>query len=273
VKYLIYITAILTGLLLGQLFFASKAPNQSKDSDLNPLGSRTERSRRPHDNYSQQITEALLNESSVFDKNVSFKDAEAMLTKNRSSPIRHASFLAHRVHLMSSDQLIEALKLGNIQTHSELAEAAKRLTEENPHLLYDLYEQHKIRCGGLEHYYTFSNSMMRTWIKKDPVSLLGRIKKLKRGGAQQDASLRFSRFWAQHAPATAAQKFSDLVYLRNLSGRGSSEFTGTAYARDIVNSWHHKDPEALTAFIKDLPPGQQKTTFEQALKKINPKKE
>jgi hypothetical protein len=97
---------------------------------------------------------------------------------------------------------------------------------------------------------------------------LARLKKMKRGGSQQDSSLRFSGYWARIDPEAAARHFSDLVYLRNMQDQGAMVFTDNTYARQIVKSWQQKDDEAMLQFIDDLPSGRQRDAFVEAASKL-----
>ncbi|MGJ8634581.1 MAG: hypothetical protein ACSHX7_11755 [Luteolibacter sp.] len=45
-----------------------------------------------------------------------------------------------------------------------------------------------------------------------------------------------------------------------------NDFSGVQFARQIVNSWKQKDPEALKDYVAGLPEGAKRTSFEQALK-------
>lgn len=56
-----------------------------------------------------------------------------------------------------------------------------------------------------------------------------------------------------------------MVYLRNMNQK-QNDFSGVQFARQIVNSWKQKDPEALKDYVAGLPEGAKRTSFEQALK-------
>jgi hypothetical protein len=100
-----------------------------------------------------------------------------------------------------------------------------------------------------------------------------RLKKINRGGSQQDFSLRFSRYWAKIDPAAAARNFSDLVYLRNMQDKGDMVFTDNTYAADIVKSWKEKDEQAMRDYIGSLPDGRVRDALKNAAEKLDgPKK-
>ncbi|GAA5129449.1 hypothetical protein JIN84_03360 [Luteolibacter yonseiensis] len=95
---------------------------------------------------------------------------------------------------------------------------------------------------------------------------------MKRGGSQQDFSLRFSSCWTKIDPVAAAENFDDLIYLRNMQDQGAMVFTGNAYSGEIVRSWKRKDENAMGAYITALPAGEKRVTFEKAVGELEESK-
>ncbi len=146
-----------------------------------------------------------------------------------------------------------------------------RLTKENPDLTFDNYSSQRYRISGMPNLYAFIDTMLQTAADKDAPAMMKRLQGLKRGGSQQDQSLRFSNYWARIDPAAAAKNFKDLVYLRNMADQGSMEFTDNAYASAIVSSWMHKDEEGMRQFIDEMPSDQKRKAFESAVEKLSTK--
>lgn len=194
----------------------------------------------------------------------SLQELAVKMNEEKLSPLRAKSFLGSRIQQLSKDELLDKLRAGEIQTTDELAVVARRLTEESPHEVFDIYEKPSVPFRSMDGLYAFFNSMVWTWLQKDPASLQKRIQGLPRGGAQQDISLRFSGFWAQLDPAAASEQFEDLVYLRNMTVRGKQELRGDVYADMLVKSWSLKDAVGLQRYIDELPEGEKKELYLQS---------
>ena len=186
--------------------------------------------------------------------------------------MRTRAFLKSRIQMMTTEQLAQAVLAGDVQSPAEIDEAARRLAKEDPEGTFNQLEAGNIRVYGMENHYTFVDALLQTWGDADAVAVMRRLKKMKRGGAQQDYSLRFSSYWTKIDPSAAARNFDDLIYLRNMQDRGTMVFTDNTYAEEIVRSWKRKNENGMRDYIAELPAGGRKEALEQAMRKLeNPK--
>lgn len=254
-KWVIYCVAVMLGLMLGRALLS----NSHEVEEKAPLSQRSPTNKRSASRaIPSRISWLLQDESSSLNTHVSYKDSVRILHEKKRSPIRTRTFLGHRIHLVSREQLIQALSNGEIRTPNELAEAARRLVREDREGTFDLIEQGEIYYGGMDNLYAFTNAAYWTWVKIDAPSLVERVKKLKRGGSQQDRSLRISSYWAQQYPEEAVKRYDELVRLRNMKDMGSVDLTNDAYANQIVRSWIKKDKEGMKSYILNLPLGRKR---------------
>ncbi|GAA5481397.1 hypothetical protein [Haloferula sargassicola] len=196
----------------------------------------------------------------------STRDAAQALADEKRSPLRTRAFLRTKIELMDHDQLVLEMMDGDIDTLPEIRAATRRLTLEDPEGTFTAYERGLYRLNTMEKLYAFLDTLLHTWTDADAPALLSRLKAMKRGGSQQDASLRFSDYWAGTQPEAAAQYFTDLISIRNMDDFGRMAFNEQGYARKIAEAWQRTDEEGLREFVSRLPKGSTKTAFGSAIK-------
>lgn len=216
-NYWIYVGALVIGLLIGVALDRAqdRATSNQTGSESSGVAGDSKTQRTP-EAVGVRIGRMIAAESSAMNESMPLNKATDVLFAERKSPMRTRAFLKNRIQMMSTAQLVQALMNGEIQTEAELVEVTRRLAKEDPQGTYDHLEAGDLRIYGMPNLYTFIDTLQQTWADADAPAVLARLKKMKRGGSQQDQSLRFSAYWAKVDPAAAAQHFSDLVYLRNM---------------------------------------------------------
>lgn len=266
-KTWVYAVALLLGALMGTVLVRTANPSQSGSTTSEVKGNRkTDRLPEPP---GVSISRMISAESAAMDEGVPINEALDVLFTERKSPMRTRAFLNNRIQMMTTDQLAQALMNGEVQSPAELREVAQRLAKEDPEGAFNHLEAQELRIYGMENTYTFVDALLQTWGDSDAVAVMNRLKKMERGGSQQDYSLRFSGYWAKIDPAAAARNFDDLIYLRNMQDRGDMVFTDNNYAGEIVKSWKRKDETALREYIENLPGGREKDALNGALIKLD----
>jgi len=267
-KIWIYAASMLLGALMGTALVRTVGDlSGSRASAADRADAARKKSARGPEPIGVRIGRMIAAETPAMDENVPINDALEILFNEKKSPLRTRAFLKSRIQTMTRDQLKQALMNGEIQTDSEIREAARRLTNEDPDGTFNDLNSHVYKLWGMDNRYAFIDTMLQTSADADAPAVMRRLQQMKRGGSQMDHSLRFSNYWANVDPAAAARNFSDLVYLRNMSVQGTTVFTDKTYAESIVTSWKRKDEEAMRAYIGNLPPGKERDAFESALKK------
>lgn len=269
-KYGIYLLALGLGLLIGSVLVRTRDHfSAGLTASQNSATAMTEKPRRAPEAVGVKISRMISAETRAMNESMPLDKATDVLFTELKSPLRTRAFLKSRVQMMTTDQLIQALMNGEVQTKAELEEVARRLAKEDPEGAYDHLEALDLRFYGMANLYTFIDSLQQTWADADAPALLARLKKMKRGGAQQDNSLRFSSYWAKIDPQAAVRHFSDLVYLRNMQDQGAMVFTDDKYAGEIVKSWQQRDEETMRTYIANLPAGKERSALEAAVKKLD----
>ncbi|RYD33495.1 MAG: hypothetical protein EOP87_10895 [Verrucomicrobiaceae bacterium] len=192
-----------------------------------------------------------------------------LLFAERKSPMRTRAFLNSRIQMMTPDQLLRILMNGDVRSQPELEAIARRLARENPEATFDLYNAGRLQLYGMESIYTFTDNFLRTWGETSTDAVISRLAKMKRGGSQQDLTLRFSDHLARTNPEAAARDFTRIVYLRNMQDTGDMTFTHDRFAAEILRSWSTKDEAGMRGFVEGLPPSSpERATFDRAAKKL-----
>jgi hypothetical protein len=166
---------------------------------------------------------------------------------------------------MSRDQLVLAMMDGQIDTLSEIREAARRLTIEDPQDTFTLYEKNRFPFRTMDRLYAFLDTHLQTWGDRDAPAVLARLKAMQRGGSQQDSSLRFSDYLAKTNPALAARHFTDIIHLRNMDDFGKMVLNDGTYARKVADSWMRSDEPGMREYVAGLPAGREREAFEKAM--------
>lgn len=219
-----------------------------------------------------KISRMISAESPAMSGSVPINKALDVLFAERKSPMRTRAFLKSRIQMMTTGQLTQAVLAGDVQSPAEIDEVARRLAKEDPEGTFNHLEAGDIRVYGMENFYTFLDALLQTWSDTDAVAVMQRLQKMKRGGSQQDFSLRFSTYWTKIDPSAAARNFDDLIYLRNMQVRADMAFTENTYAEEIVRSWKRKDENTMLDYIAGLPTGGRKEALEKAVKKLEERK-
>lgn len=258
-KWSIYFLAALLGSYFGSLFLPEDTPRELEPEEVVKHNTRY----RSYSPSSQRVSRYLSDNAGKLEQIESFKELTLEMAEEQRSPLRMRSILGLRIRQMSVDELTDRLKTGEIRTGKEFIEAGHHLTELDPDLVFELRASHSIQFGTLDNFYAFDNAMIDVFVQRDPKDLLVKLQSMQRGGSQQDTSLRFSKQWAWHDPAAAAEHFDDLVYLRNMEIRGDAQLRpdGEKFANILMRSWKRKDPEALASYINDMEEGQTKEIF------------
>lgn len=264
-KISIYAVALLLGVLIGTALVRKVMPAAPTGAERS--GNR--KTARVPEPVGVSIGRMISAESAAMDESVPINKALDVLFAERKSPMRARAFLKNRIQMMTTDQLTQALMNGDVQSPAELREVAQRLAKEDPEGTFNHLVAQELRVYGMENTYTFVDELLQTWGDSDAVAVMNRLKMMKRGGSQQDFSLRFSGYWAKIDPAAAASNFNDLIYLRNMQDRGDMVFTDNSYAGEIVKSWKQKDENAMREYIANLPAGRQKDALDKALQKLD----
>ncbi|MEO5714323.1 MAG: hypothetical protein ABIT37_12620 [Luteolibacter sp.] len=266
-KIPVYAAALLLGGLIGTVLVRAVIPSQGGSTGSETTGSR--KTARIPEPVGVSISRMISSESAAMDESVPINKALDVLFAERKSPMRTRAFLKNRIQMMTTDQLTQALMNGDVQSPAELREVAQRLAKEDPEGTFSHLVAQELRVYGMENTYTFVDALLQIWGDSDAVAVMNRLKMMKRGGSQQDFSLRFSGYWAKIDPAAAARNFDDLIYLRNMQDRGDMVFTDNSYAGEIVKSWKQKDEDTMREYIANLPAGREKNVLDSALKKLD----
>lgn len=264
-KAWIYVAALSLGLMIGSVLV--HPPDSAQGGPKHPELTEAGRPSRLPEAVGVGVSRLISSESPAMSDDLSINKALDVLFAERKSPMRTRAFLKNRIQMMTTDQLTQAMLSGDVQSPAELKEVAQRLAKEDPEGTFNRLEAQEFRIYGMENIYTFVDALLQTWGDADAVAVMNRLKKMKRGGSQQDYSLRFSGYWAKVDPAAAAWNFNDLIYLRNMQDQGDMVFTDHRYAEEIVKSWKRKDEEAMRDYVQKLPAGREKNALENALKK------
>ncbi len=268
-KYRIYVVALGIGLLIGLTLDRMKGRNASTRTGVdNSVAIEDSRIRRKPEAAGVRIARLITAESPAMDESLPMDQATEILLSERKSPLRTRAFLKNRIQMMTADQIVQALMNGEIQTEAELREVASRLATEDPEGTFARAQAGDFRIYGVANAYAFFDTLMEKWADVDAPAALVSLKRMKRGGAQQETTLRFSAYWAKIDPAAAARHFSDLVYLRNMQGKEQKFFTDNVFATQIVKSWQQKDEEGMREFIGNLPAGRERDAFVDAAGKL-----
>ena len=266
-SYFIYAASVATGALIALAVLrlpAGRPPSSAGDGRESPPVA----ARGIDSAMEAGVRHLLREESAALDERVAFRDAVDQLFGDRRSPLRTRAFLKSRIHLMGRDQLVLAMMDGEIDTLSEIREATRRLTLEDPQDTFTHYEKLHFRFRTMDRLYAFLDTHLQTWGDHDAPAVLARLKGMARGGSQQDSSLRFSDHLARTNPAMAARHFKDIIPLRNMDDFGKMALNDRAYARRIVDSWMKRDEPAMREFVAGLPEGRERETFESVLAEV-----
>ena len=266
-KAWVYAAALSLGLLIGTVLVHTADPAQG--GPAGPRIAETGKPARPPEPVGVSVSRMISAETTAMNENVPINKALDVLFAERKSPMRTRAFLKNRIQMMTTDQLTQAMLSGDVQSPAELKEVAQRLAKEDPEGTFNRLEAQELRIYGMENTYTFVDALLQTWGDADAVAVMNRLKKMKRGGSQQDYSLRFSGYWAKVDPAAAARNFNDLIYLRNMQDQGDMVFTDHRYAEEIVKSWKQKDEDAMRDYVGKLPGGRERDALEKAAKKLD----
>jgi len=271
-KKWIYLASLVLGVVIGTALVhrgAHSSPASVRAKEGSAADGGTGRAR---EGVGARISRMISAGSPAMDEGVPVNKALDILFAERKSPMRTRAFLKSRIQMMTTGQLAQAVLAGDVQSPAEIDEAARRLAKEDPEGTFDHLEAGNIRVYGMENQYTFVDALLQTWGDADAMAVMRRLKKMKRGGTQQDYSLRFSSYWTKIDPPAAAGNFEDLIYLRNMQDQGNMIFTDNTYAGEIVRSWKQKDEKAMRNYIAELPAGGKKEALEKAVRNLeNPK--
>lgn len=265
----IYAGTLLLGVMIGTVMVGTtdRIARRPIDSDDSAEAVYRKSARAP-ESVAVRIGRMISAETPTMNEDMPLNKATDVLFSERKSPMRTRAFLKSRIQMMTSDQLVQSMVNGEIQTKAEIEEATRRLATEDPEGTFNHWES-DFRLYGMDNIYAFADTLLQTWADADAPAVLKRLQKMKRGGSQFDRSTRFSNYWAKIDPAAAASHFNDLVYLRSMSDKGKVGSTDQAYAEAIVRSWKQKDEAAMREYIEKLPDGQEREAFEEALKKLD----
>ena len=273
-KNWIYLGALLLGVVIGTSLLRATDGFASRRMALDDsVKTVSVKAARVPESVGVRIGRMISAETPAMNEDMPLNKAMDLLFAERKSPMRTRAFLKNRIQMMTMDQLVQALKNGEIQTKAEIDEAARRLAREDPEGTFNHMTADDFRLSGMDNYYTFSDGLTQTWADTDAPAVMARLQKMTRGGAQQDMSLRFSGYWAKIDPEAAAHHFDDLIYLRNMQDQGAMVFTDNSYAEQIVKSWKQKDEMAMREYIGKLPDGRERKSLERAVKKLDTPKQ
>jgi len=188
----------------------------------------------------------------------SFKTLTSQLNTEGRSPIRNQSLLRSRLYCLSSEEVQDLLKKGEIQTTAEIKRAAEYLMEIDPDAMYRFFSEGGVRFETMPKRIAFFKSMHDIEANRDPLRMLEALKSLKRGGNQMANSLWFSSSWIRVDPEAAVAHFDEILLLRNkmMSGQEERRLVGL-----VARSWKGKDVESLSEFIAEMPDGRRKEFF------------
>jgi hypothetical protein len=263
----VYFSALLLGIGLGTILVGARDARGFHFADAGRNQASASQSGHVPEAVGVRIGRLISGVSPAMQESVPINKALDLLFAERKSPLRTRAFLKSRIQMMTTEQLTQALTSGEVRSTAELAEIARRLAKEDPEGTFNRLEAGDLGFSRLENLYSFVDALLQTWGDTDAAAVLERLKKMKRGGSQQDYSLRFSGYWTKIDPAAAARNFDDLIYLRNMQDRGDMVFTDNSYAEEIVRSWQQKDGKAMEDYIGALPEGRKKEALEKAVKK------
>ncbi len=272
-KASIYLGSLLIGLGIGAALLATRDvffPHRPERMEA--AESLHRKIAHPLETVGGRIGRMVSSQSGAMDPNLPIDKAVDLLFAERKSPLRTRAFLKSRIQLMTPDQLLQSLMNGEVRTQAELDEVGRRLGAEDPDQTFDRLEAGNLRFYRVEEGNAFMDALLQSRADADASAVLARLKKMKRGGSQQDFSLRFSDYWARIDPAAAARNFSDLIYLRNMQDFGEMVFTDNSYAERIVSHWSQKDEAAMRETIAGLPPGRARDALGAALNSFHDKK-
>lgn len=262
----IYLMALATGAGIGFLLVHLTVTTPAAASDS--ISSTAARSTRVPESVTAATDRLISASSPAMEEGRPINSSLELLFAERKSPMRTRAFLNNHIQMMTVDQLIGILMKGDVRSQPELEAIARRLARENPEATFDLYDADRLQLYGMESVYTFTDAFLRTWGETSPDAVISRLAKLKRGGRQQDLTLRFSDHLARTHPEAAARDFSRIVYLRNMQDTGDMVFTHDRFAGEILRSWSGKDEAGMRHFLDGLPEGPERSTFLRAADKL-----
>jgi hypothetical protein len=267
-KRWIYLASLVLGGAIGTALVHRGDPPTSRSDAMERASDANGNLTRAPEGVGAKISRLISSESPATSGSMPINKALDVLFSERKSPMRTRAFLKSRIQMMTTEQLTQTVLAGEVQSPAEIDEVARRLARENPEGTFDHLEAGEIRVYGVENSYIFVDALLQTWSDADAMAVMQRLKKMKRGGSQQDFSLRFSTYWTKIDPSAAARNFDDLIYLRNMQVRADMAFTENTYAEEIVSSWKRKDENAMRDYIAGLPAGSKKGSFEKAVGKL-----
>ncbi|MGJ8633186.1 MAG: hypothetical protein ACSHX7_04640 [Luteolibacter sp.] len=261
--WIYYISALLVGFAIVTLGFRTKS--HSTESVAAEVGDGTNtKPVRGKESAGPTISRLLAAESVAMDEATPLDEAGKLLYEQKLSPLRSASFLKQRIYLMTREQLERALGNGEIWTEVEIREAASRLAAEDPSDTVLKLTTHKFMIGCIQNRKIFIDGMVATAAEENPLGMLDGLRQMKQGGELLYISRIFCRHLVKADPATYAENFEELTFLRNMSlTRNKPLFRNEISA--MVTSWNQTDPEAMEAYISGLPAGEKRKVFETAL--------
>lgn len=211
----------------------------------------------------------LWKETAALRDNGMFSDEVKRIHGESRSPLRAVSLLSFRIQNSTFEEWEGLLAAGKITETKFLSELGEHLARTDPQRALRLIFKGPFRFDNLDQIYAFRDPMLRTVADTDPRIALEELKALERGGVQMDASLYFSRYWAERDPRAVAEHFTELVKLRNMTMDGSAEMPDGAFAEIIMRSWLGKAPDEASEYVSALPEGATRTALSDAMKRLS----
>jgi hypothetical protein len=253
------------GLACGKLVHMAANPRTAGGSTV-PEASAT-KSARQHPQTSLSYRHFWQETAALRDDDMFPVEVRRIYRESRS-PLRAVSLLSFRIQNSTFEEWEGLLAAGKITETKFLGELGEHLARTDSRRALRFVFNGPFRFDNLDQVYAFRDPMLRTVADTDPMLLLEELKALKRGGVQMDSSLFFSRYWAEKDPRAAAEHFTDLVKLRNMTMEGSTEMPDGAFAEIIMRSWLGKAPDEASEYVSALPEGAQRKALTEAMQKI-----
>jgi len=256
-KWSIVVGAAIVGILLGQLagqFFRGTGQTTEKKG-------RSERSPSSVSRERYSSATSFTGPDKVYQKVESFSELSAQLSAEKRSPLRTHTLLRSRLESLSSEEVQELLREGEIQTREEVMSSARYLMDIDPEAAYLILAETRINFKSMENHILFFKTMYEVGVQRDPLAILNVLEGMKRGGNQMANSLRFSEAWISHDPEAAMKRYDDLLRLRNVPMNLDQSRGERVFAGKLIKSWKKKDAEGLGDFIQAMPDGQRKELF------------
>ena len=258
-KALAGIGSTLLGLAIGVLFFGEKAEVRS-DSDSQPDA----RSGRPSEipRY-RDLSDYMESEFSYVEDLETFAEKIASMHSSSHSPIRAQVVTSAYIENGSFEEWHERVKNGEIAGKDLLQMVAAYFVREDAARAMEMMLNGPYDFQSFADLLTFGAALTQEAAVVDPAAGFTELHKKEPNLHRQVLAKWFSDQLARKNPALAAERFSEILELRDHGEKGNEQFT-----RTLLESWRKTDQPAMVEFINGLPEGEVRELFEGTFSEI-----